>query len=121
MIKKYWKARSSLLYISCADISHNCLKRFKNRTIQYIIYISAQKKPDHKCEVIKYIVKRYKFFIKIIPKYTSCRRNHQMNKFRYLTGLQAQTQAWKEKIKNVKLKANSQPQMKVLKRISYKI
>lgn len=45
---KYWEAGPSLIYMSYAGISHDCLRKYGDRVIQYIICADIHKVKNHR-------------------------------------------------------------------------
>lgn len=81
VVKKYWKARSSSICMTCSGIGHDQLGRCNKSLEQYVIYVRAHKTENHAYRVIGYGVKK-KIYIYIILRYTNYDGNHQATVFR---------------------------------------
>ena len=76
VVKRYWKAGSSLVYISCAGVSHNYWEECKDRVIQRVICTGDHKAENYRYGVTGCTIKMDKICIHVIPKYTNCGGNH---------------------------------------------
>lgn len=56
IVKKYWEAKSGSIYLSFARITYDYFGEYKDKAIQYIVYIGEDKVKDYYCEVTSYII-----------------------------------------------------------------
>lgn len=84
LIENYWKSKLSLVYLSCAKIDYDYLKKYKIKVIQYIIYINTHKIKNHKYKILGYTIKIGKIYTYLIPKYKNYGAKHQTIIFKYL-------------------------------------
>lgn len=80
VVEKYWKARSSSIYMTCSGISYDQLGGCNESLEQYVICAEAHKIENHVYGVTRYRVKK-NICIYIIQRYANCDGNHQATAF----------------------------------------
>lgn len=70
---------------SCIGVSYNCLEKFGERAMKYVIYANAHKVKNHRCTVIQYTIKMGKIYTHVMPKYSNCKENYSAIVFKYPT------------------------------------
>lgn len=68
--------RPALVYMSCANISHNYMRKYRKKIIQCVICASKYKVENYKCEITKCITKVSKICTYVTIKYINCGENY---------------------------------------------
>lgn len=87
IVEKYWKVGPGLIYINCAGVDYNCLGKYRDRTIQYVICASTYKVKNHRYEITKCTIKMGKICTHSIPECINCEGNHNVILFKCLAKL----------------------------------
>lgn len=85
--------------MSYLEIEYDLLKECNNKRVQYVICANVYNVESHKYKVIRYAAKIGKISTYIIPKYTNCKKNHQIIAFKHPAKLKAKMEIWKKKMK----------------------
>ena len=87
--EKYWKTRPVLVYLNYVGVGHDCLRKYRAKSVECIICINMYKAEDYKYRIIGYNVKIGKICTNVILKYTNCSTKYKAIAFKCPVRLKA--------------------------------
>lgn len=94
------------MHMTCLSISNNQLGQCNKKPKQCVICAKIYKTKNHKYNITRYITKKKKICIYVIPKYVNYGCNYQTITFKYLARQKILALVWKNKDKKTQDKNN---------------